>query len=185
MIGVELGPKTANVIIGLSKAFGAVKASADAVLGAVQSVFAAVTGTEFSALFDFAAMNEEQAARLQDAIEDAKQARADLSEAQEGGDPEEIASAQKALSQAEKEEAAAGDVSGSVSDSTNSMIDGALAFAESMGETVRAVNETTERLEGTHLALQQEVARLQGELAEANAQLRRSRALAALGEILQ
>jgi signal transduction histidine kinase len=48
---------------------------------------------------------------------------------------------------------------------------------------MRAVNETTERLEGTHLALQQEVARLQGELAEANAQLRRSRALAALGEM--
>ena len=48
---------------------------------------------------------------------------------------------------------------------------------------MRAVNETTERLEGTHLALQQEVARLQAELAEANAQLRRSRALAALGEM--
>ena len=48
---------------------------------------------------------------------------------------------------------------------------------------MRAVSETTERLEGTHLALQQEVARLQGELAEANAQLRRSRALAALGEM--
>jgi two-component system sensor histidine kinase HydH len=48
---------------------------------------------------------------------------------------------------------------------------------------MRAVNETTERLQGTHLALQQEVCRLRGELAEANAQLRRSRALAALGEM--
>ena len=51
---------------------------------------------------------------------------------------------------------------------------------EDLKHLMRAVNETTERLEGTHLALQEEVARLQRELAEANAQLRRSRALAAL-----
>jgi signal transduction histidine kinase len=54
---------------------------------------------------------------------------------------------------------------------------------EDLKHLLRAVNETTERLQGTHLALQQEVVRLQGELAEANAKLRRSRALAALGEM--
>ncbi|MHC4420752.1 MAG: sensor histidine kinase [Planctomycetota bacterium] len=54
---------------------------------------------------------------------------------------------------------------------------------EDLKHLMRAVNETTERLQGTHVALQQDVARLQGELAEANAQLRRSRALAALGEM--
>jgi len=54
---------------------------------------------------------------------------------------------------------------------------------DDLKELMRAVNETTERLRHTHEALQQEVARLKGELAEANAQLRRSRSLAALGEM--
>lgn len=54
---------------------------------------------------------------------------------------------------------------------------------DDLRELMRAVNETTERLQQTHTALQQEVARLKGELAEANAQLRRSRSLAALGEM--
>jgi two-component system sensor histidine kinase HydH len=54
---------------------------------------------------------------------------------------------------------------------------------EDLKHLMRAVNETTERLQGTHVALQQDVTRLQGELAEANAQLRRSKALAALGEM--
>ena len=48
---------------------------------------------------------------------------------------------------------------------------------------MEAMTETTRRLESTHDQLRCEVARLQGELAEANAQLRRSRDLAALGEM--
>ena len=48
---------------------------------------------------------------------------------------------------------------------------------------MEAVGETSRRLQETHAVLQQEVTRLQGELAEANAQLRRSRALAELGQM--
>jgi two-component system sensor histidine kinase HydH len=48
---------------------------------------------------------------------------------------------------------------------------------------MRTVNETTERLQHTHESLHRDVRRLKGELAEANAQLRRSRSLAALGEM--
>ena len=48
---------------------------------------------------------------------------------------------------------------------------------------MRSVDETTRRLQDTHQALQQHVTSLQQELAEANAQLRRSRSLAALGEM--
>ncbi|MCP3903353.1 MAG: hypothetical protein GY715_06930 [Planctomycetes bacterium] len=48
---------------------------------------------------------------------------------------------------------------------------------------LRSVDETTRQLQRTHVTLQSEVSRLQDELAEANAQLRRSRALAALGEM--
>ena len=55
--------------------------------------------------------------------------------------------------------------------------------ADDLRELMRAFNETTQRLESTHIALQKEVGRLRGELAEANAQLRRSRALAALGQM--
>ena len=54
---------------------------------------------------------------------------------------------------------------------------------EDLRQLMRSVNETTERLQHTHTALQQQVANLQSELAEANAQLRRSRSLAALGEM--
>ncbi len=54
---------------------------------------------------------------------------------------------------------------------------------EELKHLMRSVHETTERLEHTHATLQAQVARLQGELAEANARLRRSRALAALGEM--
>ena len=50
-------------------------------------------------------------------------------------------------------------------------------------ELMRAVTETTERLHSTHVSLQNQVARLQQDLAEANAALRRSQALAALGEM--
>jgi len=54
---------------------------------------------------------------------------------------------------------------------------------EDLQQLMRSVNETTERLQRTHTMLQQQVANLQSELAEANAQLRRSRSLAALGEM--
>jgi signal transduction histidine kinase len=55
--------------------------------------------------------------------------------------------------------------------------------ANELRELMRAVTERTERLHATHTSLQQQVARLQQELAEANAALRRSQALAALGEM--
>lgn len=54
---------------------------------------------------------------------------------------------------------------------------------EELKELMRSVTETTQRLQQTHVALRDQVSRLQGELAEANAQLRRSRSLAALGEM--
>lgn len=50
-------------------------------------------------------------------------------------------------------------------------------------EFVRAFGEATSRLQETHLALTAKVERLQAELAEANERLRRSRSLAALGEM--
>ncbi len=54
---------------------------------------------------------------------------------------------------------------------------------DDLRELMRSVDETTRNLQATHVALHQQVAHLQGELAEANAQLRRSRSLAALGEM--
>ena len=51
------------------------------------------------------------------------------------------------------------------------------------GELVRSFNEITSQLERTHDVLRAEVAGLQRELAEANDRLRRSRSLAALGEM--
>lgn len=54
---------------------------------------------------------------------------------------------------------------------------------DDLKQLMRSVNETTERLHDTHAALQRQVARLQQELTEANEQLRRSRSLAALGEM--
>ncbi len=50
-------------------------------------------------------------------------------------------------------------------------------------EFVRSFGEATARLQETHVALQSQDERLQGELAEANERLRRSRSLAALGEM--
>ncbi|MFN5496607.1 MAG: two-component system sensor histidine kinase NtrB [bacterium] len=50
-------------------------------------------------------------------------------------------------------------------------------------EFVRTFTEATARLQETHAALTGQVERLQGELAEANERLRRSRSLAALGEM--
>jgi signal transduction histidine kinase len=61
--------------------------------------------------------------------------------------------------------------------------DGERLDVDDLRELMRAFNETTERLEATHVALRQEVARLRRELADANAQLSRSRSLAALGEM--
>ncbi|MEE8459631.1 MAG: ATP-binding protein, partial [Phycisphaerales bacterium] len=54
---------------------------------------------------------------------------------------------------------------------------------DDLRQLMRTVNETTHRLQLTHESLRLEVSRLQSELAEANAQLRRSRSLAALGEM--
>ncbi len=54
---------------------------------------------------------------------------------------------------------------------------------DDLRQLMRSVNETTDRLQRTHTMLQQQVAGLQSELAEANAQLHRSRSLAALGEM--
>ncbi len=54
---------------------------------------------------------------------------------------------------------------------------------DDLKQLMRTVNETTERLQHTHESLQLDVSRLKGELVEANAQLRRSRSLAALGEM--
>jgi signal transduction histidine kinase len=50
-------------------------------------------------------------------------------------------------------------------------------------DLMRVFNDTTTRLESTHITLRREVSRLQNELTKANEQLRRSRALAALGEM--
>lgn len=50
-------------------------------------------------------------------------------------------------------------------------------------ELMRSFNEVTTQLEHTHDALREEVGSLQRELAEANERLRRSRSLAALGEM--
>ncbi len=55
--------------------------------------------------------------------------------------------------------------------------------AAELGDLMHSVMETAERLQSTHDALQDQVLRLERELAEANAQLRRSRELASLGEM--
>lgn len=52
-----------------------------------------------------------------------------------------------------------------------------------IGELLAHVNDVTQRLQQTHEALRRQVTELQQELAQANEQLRRSRALAALGEM--
>ena len=52
-----------------------------------------------------------------------------------------------------------------------------------LGELVRSFNEITSQLEKTHDVLRAEVSALKDELAEANDRLRRSRSLAALGEM--
>ena len=54
---------------------------------------------------------------------------------------------------------------------------------DELRDLMEMVNETARRLHDTHAALQTEVVRLKGELAEANSQLKRSRSLAALGEM--
>jgi len=59
---------------------------------------------------------------------------------------------------------------------------GALSASELAG-LVASFSEVTSRLERTHESLRAEVARLKEELHSANAQLRRTRALAALGEM--
>lgn len=54
---------------------------------------------------------------------------------------------------------------------------------DELRDLMESVDATTQALQDTHVVLQQQVERLQVELAEANAQLRRSRSLAALGEM--
>lgn len=54
---------------------------------------------------------------------------------------------------------------------------------EELADLVRSFTQVTERLQATHVALDEQVGRLKGELAEANERLRRSRELAALGEM--
>ncbi len=66
---------------------------------------------------------------------------------------------------------------------TATAINPATLGADDLSELLRSVNEVTLQLKQTHVALQQQVSRLQAELREANAQLRRSRSLAALGEM--
>jgi two-component system sensor histidine kinase HydH len=57
------------------------------------------------------------------------------------------------------------------------------ANAADFSEFVRTFTEATARLQETHVALTSQVERLKAELAEANERLRRSRSLAALGEM--
>lgn len=61
--------------------------------------------------------------------------------------------------------------------------DDAQLGVDELKELMHSVAETTQRLQQTHTALRDQVSRLQAELAEANAQLRRSKSLAALGEM--
>jgi len=54
---------------------------------------------------------------------------------------------------------------------------------EEIGELLLSVNQMTARLQSTHEALREQVTSLKAELAAANEQLRRSKSLAALGEM--
>lgn len=54
---------------------------------------------------------------------------------------------------------------------------------DDLAQIIRAYNEVTEKLQQSHELLHAEVARLQRELASTNAQLQRSKRLAALGEM--
>lgn len=63
-----------------------------------------------------------------------------------------------------------------------SISDGSVSMTDFM-ELMHSFNEVTQQLEHTHDALREEVASLQEDLAEANERLRRSRSLAALGEM--
>lgn len=59
----------------------------------------------------------------------------------------------------------------------------AMASASDLADVMAAFTAATERLQQAHTALEAEVARLKGELRETNAKLRRSRELAALGQM--
>src|SRR5438874_677245 len=54
---------------------------------------------------------------------------------------------------------------------------------DDLAQVIRAYTQVTQRLERSHQMLHDEVARLQRELASSDAQLQRSRRLAALGEM--
>ena len=64
----------------------------------------------------------------------------------------------------------------------NQSPDGSVSMNDFM-ELMHSFNEVTQQLEHTHDALREQVASLQSDLAEANERLRRSRSLAALGEM--
>jgi signal transduction histidine kinase len=66
--------------------------------------------------------------------------------------------------------------------SLDSSLESSLERGE-LAELLRAFNDVTLKLQSTQETLRGEVVRLQGELEQANAQLRRSRELAALGEM--
>jgi signal transduction histidine kinase len=55
---------------------------------------------------------------------------------------------------------------------------------DDLARIIRAYNDVTDKLQRSHEALHGEVARLQSELSGANAQLQRSKRLAALGEMV-
>ncbi|MCC7204955.1 MAG: hypothetical protein IT441_07725, partial [Phycisphaeraceae bacterium] len=54
---------------------------------------------------------------------------------------------------------------------------------DDLAQIIRAYNQVTENLQKSHEGLQAQVARLREELASTNAQLQRSKRLAALGEM--
>lgn len=58
-----------------------------------------------------------------------------------------------------------------------------IASVHDLTDLVRSLNSVATELQSTHASLQAQVVQLKQELAEANAQLRRSQALAALGEM--
>lgn len=64
-----------------------------------------------------------------------------------------------------------------------SVVSTASVEMDDLRELMLSVTEVTTRLQGTHDVLQAQVQQLQAELSDANAQLQRSRSLAALGEM--
>lgn len=72
---------------------------------------------------------------------------------------------------------------GGAAPTVDARVDARVEGPNELAELLGAFNQVTARLERTHDQLRGEVARLRAELSEANAQLERSRRLAALGEM--